>query len=292
MSRPSVVRPRFVRPIGALALLLAAVVTLSAFAVGSGAGLGGRAAPLGAPTADAAAPTYPPLTGNLTGPTVVATATSSTYFVNATGGPAYVKGLLVGNLTFAVTLTGANLTGVTVTPQNGSMFNNTPSHFVLKTTNVTQTLTITVLLKSALANVSRELNLTLAVPVVVPYVISTELVASTNATVLPFSITVDLDGQPIATVRVPEIPAGQSYAFRYLYATTGLSVGYHTFSISLAQEHGLVRFPNGATTYSMTVYVAGPPPNYTIWIVAGVIAFFAAAFISLARLRARRRRRR
>ena len=64
---------------------------------------------------------------------------------------------------------------------------------------------------------------------------------------------------------------------------------WHTFSISLASQHGLVTFPGGAQQYSQSFYVTGPPPDYTVWYVAGIGAFLGAVFIWSTRVAARRR---
>jgi hypothetical protein len=266
---------------GALAGAVAALLALLVLA----------AAP---PAASAAGPLLPlastPVTGNISGPTVIGIATSHSYFINGSGGPAFAaNGTLVGNFTWQGTVTGSNTTGITLTPQNGTIRNATPVQTVLKVANVTETITITVELSSAFGSQNVSTNLTYQIQVVQPYVLTLNLVAGSGTTVLPFNLTIYLDGSPVGTLAVPTILAGHTYTATFDYASTGLSAGAHTFTASLVAQHGLVTFSGGATTYATTFYVPGAPPNYTIWYVAGIVAFFGAVFIFLTRVAARRR---
>jgi hypothetical protein len=104
-----------------------------------------------------------------------------------------------------------------------------------------------------------------------------------------FTVYVTLDGTVVGQVNVSSLISGGTFRITYKYATLGLSPGDHTFAISLAQEHGLVKFANGQTVYTETVYVTGPSPDYTLWYVAGIVAFFVALFIFATRVAARRR---
>jgi hypothetical protein len=230
------------------------------------------------------------VTGNISGPSVVGYGTSHTYFLNATGGPAFAaNGTLVGNLTWYASLAGSNLTGVTLTPSNGTIVNATPVQTVLVAGNVTEPVSITVLVASVFGTENVSANFSFALRIVQPYVLTLHLVAGSGASVLPFNLTIFLDGTPVGTLAVPAIRAGAAYTAVFDYPTTGLASGSHTFTASLVAQHGLVTFAGGATTYTVTFYVTGPPPNYTIWYVAGAVAFFGAIFIFLTRVAARRR---
>jgi hypothetical protein len=231
-----------------------------------------------------------PVSGQVTGPTVLAAGATKTYTVNGTGGPAFAaNGTRVGNLTVYLSLSAANLTGLVLSPEEGAILNGTPVSTVLKTGPTAEVVTIRVMISSTYQHQNQSINFTYTVNVVTPYVVSATLVAGPSASVLSFSVQVFLDGALVGAVTVPTLTPGESYNLTYDYATLGLSSGDHTFSMSLAQEHGLVTFANGATVYSSTFYVTGPAPDYTLWYVVGVVAFLGVLFIFVTRVAARRR---
>ncbi len=236
-----------------------------------------------------ASASYAPVTGSVSGPTVLSAGGSAHYTINGTGGPAYApNGTRVGNVTYYITLAASNLTGVSVTPaQDGLVGVNDTT--LLTVGPYVETVTMTVMISSVYDGQNVSTNLTYNVAVVQPYVVRATLVNVANTTVLAFPVVITLDGQRVGSVLVASLTPGDQYNLSFSYATTGLSPGYHTFSISLAAQHGLVVFANGAESYSQTFYVTGPAPNYTLWYVLGVVAFVGVLFILMARVGARRR---
>lgn len=245
------------------------------------------AATAGVPGASAAGSSA--VTGSISGPNLLAEGGQARYAINVTGGPALAaNGTIVGNYTYYASVSAPNLTGVRITPGSALILPGAPANPLLVVGSTPEVVTITVMLTSVYQKQNVSTNLTYLVTVVQPYVVAATLVAG-STTVLSFPVQVRLDGSVVGTVTVPTILAGQSYAFSFKYVTFGLSPGAHTFSISLASEHGLVTFPGGASSYSQSFYVPGPPPNYSIWYLAGVLAFAGAIFIFLTRVAARRR---
>ena len=239
-------------------------------------------------TADASATT--PVAGNITGPKVLAYNANKFLGINGTGGPAIAaNGTQVGNITFYASVTGVNTTGVSLSPTESGILNGTPQQTLLTVGNVTEALTILVEITSTFGSANESINLTYTVNVVQPYTLSMTILSTTSSTILAFSLTVDLDGAPVGSISVPTLTGHSSYVATFQYATLGLSSGDHTFTVSLVNEHGLVAFAGGGTTYSTTFYVPGPPPNYTLWYLAGAVAFFGAVFIFVTRVAARRR---
>ncbi len=231
-----------------------------------------------------------PVQGNITGPTVLATGATSRYLIEATGGPAVApNGTIIGNLTYDASVTGPNPTGVSITPTSAALLAGVPGRPLLTVGSIAQTLTISVELISVLGTSNETLNLTYTVQVVQPYVVAAIIVNPTNVTVESFVVLVDLDGSQVGNVSVPSLLAHRSYNLSFSYATTGLSTGWHTFTISLLQTHGLLRFANGSTTYEQSFYIPGPAPDYTIWYVTGAVVFIGVLFIFAARVGARRR---
>jgi hypothetical protein len=280
MSRARRSGPRALALLVVLLLGSAAAVPLFAPALP-----GARAGPL-----TPAATGTNPLTGNISGPGAVATSGSGTYELRATGGPAVLPdGVQIGNLSWSAKVSAANATNVSVAPSSGTLTVGSPGKTVLVVSNVTQVVTLEVEYTSSYGGSTSTLNVTDPISVVVPYKVEAKLVAGPSTALLPFQIAVDLDGNPVGTVSVPALAANQSYTLTYSYATTGLSAGWHTFTLSVANEHGLVSFSGGVLEYSQSFYVPGPAPNYTIWVVAGVAAFFGALFILATRVAARRR---
>jgi hypothetical protein len=230
------------------------------------------------------------VTGNISGPSIIAYGDHDYYWFNATGGPAIAaNGTQVGNLTYFASLAGANLTGVSIQPNSSAFFNNTPLKALISVGSAAETLTLTLLVTSVYKSQNESTNLTYTINVVQPFVFSLHLVAGPLVTVTAFPLTVYLDGNPVGTMSIPTLTPNETYTASFDYAVLSLASGMHTFTASVANEHGLVTFAGGGTTYSTTFYVPGAPPDYTIWYVAGAVAFFGAIFIFVTRVAARRR---
>jgi hypothetical protein len=273
-------------PVKGLVVALAAVLALTALFAGP------LAAPARAATLSplASSTTSTPVTGNLTGPSYLATASNGTYLINATGGPAYVQGSLVGTMTWKAKLSATNTTGTSVTPANGTLTSQKGSgKITVKTGAIPERIDLIVTVTSSFAGSNKTLNLTKSIRAVVPYALKATLVAGPNAGTLPFVVLVGLDGKPVGNVSVPALAPSATYDLEYRYATLGLSAGYHTFTLSLADAHGLVTFGNGRTVEAFTFYVAPAPSSETVWYVVGVVAFFGVLFIYATRVAARRR---
>ncbi len=245
------------------------------------------------PARGAAAPT--PVSGSVKGPTLLPTNTNASYTIYGAGGPAIsAKNTFVGNLSYSVRLSANDLTGLSVTPSRAALgplilgpgANGTT---ILTVGSVPEVVTMTVEISSVYFNQNESINLTYTITIVQPYVLVAHIVNVASTTVISFPVTIDLDGQPIGTVRVANMTPGSSFNLTYRYPTTGLSPGTHTFTISLENEHGLVRFAGGAVSFSQSFYVTGPPPNYSLWYAAGVVAFVGVLFIFASRVAARRR---
>ncbi len=251
--------------------------------------LGGLAPGLAHAQSPAASATIAPLTGNITGPAYLGTSTNGTYTFNATGGPGVIDGKLVGGLNWTARVSGPDLQGISVSPVNGSFRQAGDNATVtLTVSNFTETVTLEVEVRSTLGKENATTNLTYSVSIRTPYIVRAVLQAGATA-VLPFVVVVDLDGVRVGNVTVPTLLAYQAYQIVYRYATPGLSSGYHTFRLSVVDEHGLVTFSNGQSSFSTTFYVAPSPPNDAVWYVAGIAAFFGVLFIFATRVAARRR---
>jgi hypothetical protein len=250
----------------------------------------GSASPGFAPAAAPATSPVTNLTGNISGASVVGTSTNDSYFINGTGGPAYLNGEHVGNITWYASVSGTvNSSIVTLVPTSNTLMNYTPGIVTVEVGGLVQTLTLTVELASKNATTNETTNLTQIIHVVQPYLLTLHLHVSSIAAIHEFNLTIDLDGVPVGRIHIPPLAAGTNTTAEFLYATLGLSPGTHTFTASLIAEHGLVTFAGGATTMSVSFFVPGAPPSYTVWYVAGIVAFFGALFIIVTRVAARRR---
>ncbi len=259
------------------------VLVLLLVVVASGAGATLLAA------GNARATAYPALHASVNGPTSVGTDLTYNYTLSASGGPAYgFNGTLLGTVSFSASVIGVNTTGVTLNPTAGILENGSHS-LSLATSNLTQTLTLNIEVTSGLNGRNASTNLSYTITVILPYTITASLVVSSGMGSSPFAVLVLLDGTPVGSVEVPALTAGASYQIRYSYVNPNLAGGWHTFSLSLANAHGLVVFAGGATQYSQSFYVASAPPNNTLWYVAGAFAFVLAIFISLTVFGNRRR---
>ncbi len=232
------------------------------------------------------------VTGNISGPTAVAlNSTTNVYYLNATGGPAIApNGTQVGTIDWNSTIAGVNITNVSLVPSSGTITAGKPLPVDLAVSNVSETLTISVVLTSSHDGLNATATISYVLEIVEPYVLRGALVVGPNAGTLPFKMVVDLDGTRVGTIAIPSLKPSETYNFTFDYATTGLAPGTHTFTISLQdQDQGLVTFAGGSREYSASFYVPGPAPNNTIWVVVGIVAFFGTLFILASRVAARRR---
>ncbi|MGI0055158.1 MAG: hypothetical protein ACREB9_02785 [Thermoplasmata archaeon] len=247
-------------------------------------GLLGAPAAQGTPTATPA-----PLTGTVQGVSILGLNGTGDFTLNATGGPAVApNGTLIGNLSYYASVQAGNLTGVTVQPTFGALLIGSNYTIYLTVGPAPQPVTLLVEFTSVYLQENVSINITTTVNVVVPYVLTGEVTAG-NLTVLPFTIAIYLDGTLIGSQSVPTMTAGESYNFTFNYLTASLSAGYHTFVLTLPSQHQQVHFANGATSYSITFYVAGPAVNYTLYYALGVVAFVGVILIFLILVGARRR---
>ena len=247
---------------------------------------------LGLPGARAADPgvASTPVIGNITGPSVLAYNAHGKYTIDASGGPAFAaNGTLIGNLTYYASVSGPNVTGVTVVPSSSGFVKGTAPPPLVTVTNISEVLTVQVEITSVYQTENVSLNLSYKVTVVQPYVLTLSIVSDSSSSVVAFFLTVALDGSPVGSISVPTLTPKQTYVATFKYATLGLSPGEHTFTVSFSSAHPLVTFAGGGSTYSSSFYIPGAPPDYSIWYVAGAVAFFGAIFIFVTRVAARRR---
>ena len=229
------------------------------------------------------------VTGVITGPSSVGPTTRSVYHVTATGGPAIAaNGTQVGTLSFTTSIVGVNTTGGAVNPPQG-VFINGSTNLTMIAPNATEPLTLYVDITSSFGGHNSSTNLSYGISVLQPIVLGAGLKVVGPTSVKAFSLAVLLDGAVVGHVAVPSLTAGQNYPVTFSYLGQGLSPGWHTFTISLAEEHGLVAFSNGLESYSQSFYVAGPPPNNSIWYLTGLVAFAGAVVIWTTLFGARRR---
>jgi hypothetical protein len=240
-----------------------------------------------------ASSSYPTLTGSISGPSTIGENLTERFTVTATGGPAYgYNGTEVGTLSFSASVTGANTTGANVDPTAG-VFVNGSTIISLKANNLTQTLVLTVDVTSGATGANNiSTNLTYDVTVVQPYTLTATIQVASALGTQPFDVSVLLDGTPVGTITVPSLTSRSTYALVFNYVNPNLGSGWHTFSINIANEHGLVVFTGGATQYSQAFYVQPTPTNYS-WVYVGAVGvFFGAIFIFLTVVFGRRRGRR
>jgi len=234
--------------------------------------------------------TSPPLSAHLTGLTTLGTLMNATYTVTATGGPATAaNGTVVGVYDYRASYTALNRTGILFGSQAVGVLVNGTTSLRFTAPAVVEPVTLAVLITSTYQGVNATQNVTVLVNIVQPFVLRATVVVGGGASVAPFNLTVTLDGAPVGQIGVVGLSAGQTYPVSFRYVDTGMPSGWHTFSVSLAQEHGLVTFPGGAETYTSTFYVAPPPADNTVWYLSGTVAFFGAIVIWTARVGARRR---
>ena len=155
--------------------------------------------------------------------------------------------------------------------------------------NVSEPLTIYVLVNSSYNGASVSQNFSYSLQVIEPYRVTASLVVGSSSSVGVFAITVLLDGQPVGSILVHGLAAGTTYPVTFSYVPASLSPGWHTFFLSLAQEHGLVTFSGGQQELSVSFYVAGGGPDYTYWYLAGTLLFVGAIFIWSTTVGGRRR---
>lgn len=266
------------RPARTVLLVLAVLV----------AGLGlplGHFAPL-----ESARAVATPVTGNIAGPSAVGVSLQTTYTITATGGPAEAaNGTQVGIYSYTASYSAVNTTGAAFTPSSGVLVNGSVT-LSFTAPNATEPLTLFVLVNSSYQGTNVSTNLSDGIQIIQPYRLNANLQVGSEAGIAPFVLTVDLDGSPVGSVKVPSLSAGATYPISFAYVSPGgLSAGWHTFTVNLAAEHGLVTFVGGLTSYSVSFYVPGPPPDYTAYYLLGITVFIAVILIYTLRVGAPRR---
>ena len=241
------------------------------------------------PRAHADASNTIPLSGGITGPTGVGLGLQASYVVTAKGGPAEaLNGTQVGTYSFTTSIQAVNTTGAKITPVSGVLTDFTVS-ITLIAPNVTEPLTIYVLVTSTLGSANATQNLSYSVHIVQPFKLSATLVVGSSGAVSPFGLTVLLDNQPVGSILVHGLTAGASYPISFAYVPTDLAPGWHTFLISLAQLHGLVSFAGGEQVLSVSFFITGGGPDYTAWYLTGTAVFVGAILIWSTTVGGRRR---
>lgn len=241
-----------------------------------------------------AAPTLPttPVVGGIQGPGQVGTGQRASYVVTAHGGPAFApNGTQTGILAYRASVAGPNTTGAVISPPSGVLVNQTITLSFIAP-NLTESMTLYVLITSSISGLNStnaSQNFSLQISIVQPYHVTATLVVAGAESVGGFAITVTLDGAPVGTVTVPTLTAGSNYPVSFSYVAQNLAPGWHTFSMNVAPEHGLVRFAGGGEAFSQQFYVPGPAPDNSWWYLSGAAAFVVALFILTARVGARRR---
>ncbi|MCI4354721.1 MAG: hypothetical protein L3K06_05085 [Thermoplasmata archaeon] len=231
-----------------------------------------------------------PLSGGITGPSGVGTGLHATYTVTAQGGPAEaLNGTQVGTYSYTSSISAVNTTGARVTPVSGVLVNFSVT-VTLIAPNVTEPLTIYVLVTSTLGTANATQNFSYLVNIVQPFQLAATIVVGSTGAVGPFDLTVQLDNQPIGTIVVNHgLAAGASYPIQFSYVPQNLAPGWHTFTISLAQLHGLVAFSGGEQVLSVSFFVTGGGPDNTAWYLTGAAVFVGAILIWSTTVSGRRR---
>ncbi len=234
----------------------------------------------------------PPVVGGISGPSAVGTGQKATYLVHAHGGPAFApNGTQTGILAYKASVAASNTSGAVISPPSGVLVNQTVELSFIAP-NLTEPLTIYVLVTSSVSGLNStntSTNFSLQISVVQPFRVTATLLVAGGESIGGFSITVTLDGAPVGTVSVPTLTAGSNYPISFDYVAQNLAPGWHTFSMNVAPEHGLVTFAGGSVAFTQQFYVPAPAPDNSLWYLAGASAFVVALFIFTTRVGARRR---
>jgi hypothetical protein len=245
--------------------------------------------PLAPDSTARALPSYGNLAATVLGPANVGLNGNATYTVNVTGGPAVAaNGTQVGIYSYNASVSAGNTTNVLISPSSGSIINGTVN-LTFKGGNLSQQVTIYVAVTSSFAGANDTVNASYSVNVIVPYRFAATIVTGSGASLAGFNLTVFLDGAAVGQIIVGTLAANTHYPISFNYVDPNIAPGWHTFSVSLSEEHGLISFLGGAQSVSESFYVTGPAPNYEFDYAFGIVAFVGVAFILLLRAGGARR---
>lgn len=240
--------------------------------------------PIVAPTAAASPVNYPPFNVVITGPALLATNGSGVYYATATGGPAEtLSGQYIGNYTFTDQILGVSTQGSFTSPFSGAFIDqqaNLSLGGLVDDGSYTLELNVTST-SGGKAPVNLTRIFTYQFSVVAPYVVEATVNNENSYTVSGVAVQIDLDGVLVGETSLPSLAAAASTQVKYNYTSTGLSPGYHTFTLVLVGSYGLVEFSNGQTSYSVTFYVSGPAPDYTQYYLYGLTITVFCIFITI-----------
>ncbi|MCL4325796.1 MAG: hypothetical protein M1481_03075 [Candidatus Thermoplasmatota archaeon] len=200
---------------------------------------------------------YPEVTVIVSGPTL--TAINQSYFYNITvaGGPATDGGIYQ----YHAYLVGKNISAIAVAPANSS---SKSGKFVVNITMpaIAQTVTLVVTGNSTLGNITKNSTEKIPINVIKPLLIHSIIYNRGLITLDNVTVEFYLDGTFIGSSLVPSILPFTNASVFFNYTVASLPTGYHT--VKVVVNNTMIVFSNGKNYETITFYVPGPPPNYTL----------------------------
>jgi len=165
--------------------------------------------------------------GVITGPTALAPRTSSSYFLNATGGPGLASG---GNYSIRYYLSGSDLTDGGPLPSSPSTMTNSTGAFTLNVTAPAkeQGISLIVELNSSFGTTYERTTLTYAITVVTPVILTATFANDGKTAALNVLVRFYVDGKLVGQATIPRIEPGATGTATLSYLPAGLGAGSHT----------------------------------------------------------------
>jgi hypothetical protein len=219
---------------------------------------------------------YPNVSIVITGSNIIALNSTSSYQIAVSGGPA-IDG---GTYQYYAYLQGNNVSSTNVFPSNGTSLTG---KFYINVTAPAQieNIELIVTANSTLGNVTMHGKQTMILRVIHPMSISGTIYNNGIITLNNINIKFYLDNTYIGNITISKIGPKQNYTFTYNYTIQSLSAGYHTIKMQIVNGYNLVLFSNNLNYNTVTFYVPGPVPNYTIWYEATGIVLVGVVILIL-----------
>jgi len=226
--------------------------------------------------------------GVITGPTALAPSTSSSYFLNASGGPGMGEG---GNYSVRYYLSGSDLTGGLPLPGSPTTATNATGTFTLNLTapQKEQGISLVVELNSSRGTTFERTTLTYPITVVTPVVLTATFANDGKTAAVDVPVKFYVDGKLVGQTTISRIEPGATGTATLSYLPVGLGAGTHTVQVEAdLNRNGVIEPDKGEVVVLDVFYKKGWELN---WGWAFVIIGLTISLTVLVVRWARRRRR-
>ncbi len=228
--------------------------------------------------------TSAPLNVALAGPSLVANASTSHYYLNLSGGP---TGVAPFNYSYVATVHASNATGSSITPSSGK---SPTGVFAVNITAISVSGVMTIVVNASYTAGSATVNSSRSflIDVVHPVLITVPVVNSGSTGVHNVPVSMYIDGNFIQSETV-SIPAHNETNVTFDWVAYKYSPGTHYVTLVI-DSNGTLLFANGARQTTVSLYIPGNTFTVIDDMLISAIIFASVAFFMIYMRRPKPRR--